>query len=157
MPYGLVWNDLNQLGTAILVIVGTILPVVNPPGDAPLFLRMTRGCDAATRSMLARHVAIYSFALLLGSLVLGAFVLHLFNLQVPVIEVAGGAVVCALGWQLLVEEPKPPDEITDPSHASVVAFARAFYPLTMPLTVDPGSCRLLSPLAPTTRTCSIGW
>jgi hypothetical protein len=38
---GIVWNDLNQLATAILVIVGTTLPVVNPPGDAPLFLRMT--------------------------------------------------------------------------------------------------------------------
>lgn len=138
MPDGIVWNDLNQLATAILVIVGTVLPVVNPPGDAPLFLRMTRGCDAATRSKLARHVAIYSFALILGSLVLGSFILRLFNLQVPVIEVAGGAVVVALGWQLLTDEPKPPDEIIDPNKASVVAFARAFYPLTMPLTVDPG-------------------
>ena len=138
MPYGIVWNDLHQLGTAILVIVGAILPIVNPPGDAPLFLRLTRGCDAATRSKLARHVAIYSFALILGSLVLGAFILRLFDLQVAVIEVAGGAVVCALGWNLLNDESKPAEEIPDPNQASLVAFARAFYPLTMPLTVDPG-------------------
>ena len=38
VPYGIVWNDFNQLGTAILVIVGTILPVVG-------ILRATDRCS----------------------------------------------------------------------------------------------------------------
>ena len=134
----MVWTDFHQLFSAILVIVGAILPVVNPPGDAPLFLRLTSGCDAATRKRLARHVAIYSFALILGSLLLGSLVLRLFDLSVAVIQVAGGAVVCALGWKLLNEEPKPPDATIDPQKATITALARSFYPLTMPLTVDPG-------------------
>ncbi len=134
----MVWTDLHQLLGAILVIVGAVLPVVNPPGDAPLFLRMTAGCDELTRRMLARHVAFYSFALLLGSLVLGSFVLRIFDLTVAVIQVAGGAVVCALGWKLLNDDPKPADATVDPHQATVAALARSFYPLTMPLTVDPG-------------------
>src|SRR6266700_1588031 len=81
------WTDVTQLTGAILVIVGAILPVVNPPGDAPLFLRMTHGCDAATRKTLARHIAIYSFALLLGSMMFGSFVLRLFDLSIPVVQV----------------------------------------------------------------------
>jgi multiple antibiotic resistance protein len=134
----MLWTDITQLFTAVLVVVGAILPVVNPPGDAPLFLRLTAGCDDATRIRLARHIAIYSFALLLGAMLFGSFVLRLFDLSVAVIQVAGGAVVCALGWNLLNDDAKAPDTLPDPQKASVVALARAFYPLTMPLTVDPG-------------------
>jgi multiple antibiotic resistance protein len=134
----MLWSDLVQLSGAILVVVGAILPVVNPPGDAPIFLRLTAGCDEATRRTLARHIAAYSFGLLLGSMLLGPFVLRLFGLSVPVIQVAGGAVVCALGWKLLNDDAVPPDVAADPRKASLVALKQAFYPLTMPLTVDPG-------------------
>jgi len=134
----MVWTDLVQLGSAILVIVGAILPVVNPPGDAPLFLQMTAGCDDQTRGMLARRIAVYSFALLLGTLLFGSLVLRLFGLTVPVIQLAGGAVVCALGWKLLSDEVKPVNMPIDSRQASAIAMAKAFYPLTMPLTIDPG-------------------
>ncbi len=134
----MLWSDFTQLSGAILLIAGAILPVVNPPGDAPLFLRMTHGCDEATRSTLARHIALYSFALLLGSMLFGSFVLRLFDLSIPVVQIAGGAVVCALGWNLLNDEAQPEKSDIDPSRASRAALAQSFYPLTMPLTVDPG-------------------
>jgi multiple antibiotic resistance protein len=134
----MVSTDFTQLLGAILVVVGAILPVVNPPGDAPIFLRLTAGCDAPTRNTLARAIAIYSFALLLGSMLFGSLILRLFELSVAVIQVSGGAVVCALGWKLLNDEPKPADVIVDPRQASAIALRRAFYPLTMPVTVDPG-------------------
>jgi multiple antibiotic resistance protein len=134
----MVWTDFTQLFGAILVVVGAILPVVNPPGDAPIFLRLTAGSDDATRNTLARVIAIYSFALLLGSMLFGSFILRLFELSVAVIQVAGGAVVCALGWKLLTDEPKSSEMTVDPRQASAAALARAFYPLTLPLTVDPG-------------------
>jgi multiple antibiotic resistance protein len=134
----MLWSDIVQLSAAILVVVGAVLPVVNPPGDAPIFLRLTSGCDEPTRRALARHIAAYSFALLLGSMLLGSLVLRMFGLSVPVIQVAGGAVVCALGWKLLNDDSNPGDTAVDPRGASAAALARAFYPLTMPLTVDPG-------------------
>ncbi len=134
----MLWSDLVQLSAAILVVVGAVLPVVNPPGDAPIFLRLTAGCDEPTRRALARHIAVYSFVLLLGSMLLGSLVLRLFGLSVPVIQVAGGAVVCALGWKLLNDDSKPAEAVADPRQASLAALGKAFYPLTMPLTVDPG-------------------
>ena len=134
----MLWSDFTQLTGAILLIAGAILPVVNPPGDAPLFLRMTHGCDETTRSTLARHIALYSFALLLGSMLFGSFVLRMFDLSIPVVQVAGGAVVCALGWNLLNDDAQPDKSTIDPGQASRTALAQSFYPLTMPLTVDPG-------------------
>jgi len=85
-------SDLLQLLHAVLLIVGALLPVVNPPGNVPIFLNLTRGCDEATRRDLARHIAVYSFALLLGSLVLGSMVLRLFDLSVGALQVAGEAI-----------------------------------------------------------------
>ncbi len=136
----MLWSDLGQLVSAVLLIVGAVLPVVNPLGDAALFLNMTRGCDAATRAELARRITIYSFVLLLASMLFGSLVLNLFDLSIPVVQLAGGAVVCALGWNMLSSTDAEP--ITPPAdayHAKVTALARAFYPLTLPLTIDPGA------------------
>jgi multiple antibiotic resistance protein len=135
----LVWNDIVQLFGAILVVVGAILPIVNPPGDASLFLNLTAGCDDATRQNLARRIAVYSFGLLLGSMLIGPLLLRLFDLSVAVIQVAGGAIVIAIGWKLLNQEPKASAVAGDTHQASIAAMTRAFYPLTMPLTVDPGA------------------
>lgn len=131
-------DDTLQLLHAVLLIVGALLPVVNPPGNVPIFLNLTQGCDEATRRDLARHIAAYSFALLLGSMLLGTLVLRLFDLSVAALQVAGGAVVCALGWNLLHYEPRAEDTRTDPEQARQVALGRAFYPLTLPVSVDAG-------------------
>ena len=130
--------DALQLLHAVLLIVGALLPVVNPPGNVPIFVTLTRGCDEATRRDLARHIALYSFMLLLGSMLLGSLVLRLFDLSVAALQVAGGAVVCALGWNLLHYEPPANEALPDPRQARQVALGRAFYPLTLPVSVDAG-------------------
>jgi len=144
MPSGdtgltLFWSDVNQLVGATLLVVGAVLPVINPLGDAPLFLEMTEGLDQTARASLATRVASYSFGLLLGSMLLGSFVLRLFDLSLAIVQLAGGAVVCALGWKLLNQDdaPKPAGAATPARVPDVLA--KALYPLTLPLTVDPGS------------------
>jgi len=129
-------DDARHFLTALLLVVGGILPIVNPVGSAPMFLAMTHGADERTRAVLALKVAVNSFILIMGSLIFGAYVLKVFGLEVAVVQVAGGAVLCALGWNLLNSEPTAPAET--PASSDVV-FLRAFYPLTLPLTVDPGA------------------
>jgi small neutral amino acid transporter SnatA (MarC family) len=46
----------------------------------------------------------------------------MFGLSTPVVQVAGGAVVCALGWKLLADIPKPADVILDPDLAKFIAL-----------------------------------
>jgi multiple antibiotic resistance protein len=62
----MIGSDFGQLTGAILLMVGALLPVVNPLGDAPIFLRLTPGCDELTRADLAKRIAFYSFILLQG-------------------------------------------------------------------------------------------
>lgn len=40
-----------------MLMVGALLPVVNLLGDAPLFLKLTPGCDSATRSVRLRALS----------------------------------------------------------------------------------------------------
>jgi|KBSSwiStaDraftv2_1062776.scaffolds.fasta_scaffold02711_4 multiple antibiotic resistance protein len=131
------FDDLRMLIGPFLLVVGSLLPIVNPLGSAPIFLVMTRGSDEATRHKLAVQVAFNSFILLFASMVFGTLVLKLFGLSVPVVQIAGGAVLCALGWNLLnKDQPAPTDAEPVPGE---VMIARAFYPLTLPVTVDPGA------------------
>ena len=134
----IIWSELTQLTGAILLIVGAVLPVVNPLGDAPIFLRMTRGCDESTRTLLSKRIAFYSFFLLLGSLLLGSFLLQMLGISIPVVQVAGGAVVCALSWNLLNDNSKPTEVTLDPIQAKVFALGRTISPLTLPMTIDAG-------------------
>jgi len=131
--------ELTQLSAAVLLIVGAVLPVVNPLTDAPIFLRMTIGCDEPTRSLLASRIALYSFFLLLGSLLLGSFLLRVLGISIPVVQVAGGAVVCGLSWSLLADSPKPSEVTMDAIHAKTFALGRIITPLTLPMTIDAGS------------------
>lgn len=130
-------DDARHFVVTLLLVVGALLPIVNPVGVAPMFLAMTHGADERTRAVLAAKVAINSFILIMGSLLFGAFVLRIFGLSVPVVQVAGGAVLIALGWDLLNRDAPPPSETATVSEDVVIL--RAFYPLTLPLTVDPGA------------------
>ena len=129
------WEILNTF----LLVYASLFPIVNPIGAAPIFLGLTRDCSERERSALAFQVARNGFFLLLGSLFVGSHVLEFFGITLPVVRVAGGLVVTALGWRLL----HAPDEPDQQRAADVARQAAArpdpFYPLTMPLTVGPGS------------------
>jgi multiple antibiotic resistance protein len=120
-----------------LIVLGALLPIVNPIGNAPFFLALTASESPATRSVLARKVAINGLCLLLAALFLGDDVLAFFGVSVPVVQMAGGLVVAGLAWRLLHQGEDAGDR-SAPTSAGA-SEARAFYPLTLPLTVGPGS------------------
>jgi multiple antibiotic resistance protein len=134
-------TDLRQFLETLLLAVAALLPIVNPLGGAPIFLAKTADLTREAHTELARAVAIDCFFLLLVSTFIGAYVLDFFGLSIPAVQVAGGAVVCAMGWNLLNAPDQPPLSAQDAVRAVTPAdlARRAFYPLTMPLTVGPGS------------------
>jgi multiple antibiotic resistance protein len=120
----------------VLLVVAALLPVVDPLGAAPVFLAMTPDADSATRAALARKVAFNGMVLLLAPMFLGNLVLRFFGVSVPVVQLAGGLIVCSFAWKVLGEA----DGGERPATASPEAIhAKAFYPFTLPLTVGPGA------------------
>jgi multiple antibiotic resistance protein len=129
----------NDFVNAFLLVYAALFPIVNPVGNAPIFLGLTRHCTDETRHWLAGRVAVNGFFLLLGSLFVGSHVLEFFGITLPVVRMAGGLVVSSFGWKLLHASEELEDQRAADAAAKPVGPTDAFYPLTMPLTVGPGS------------------
>lgn len=127
-----------ELLKTTLLTVGALFPIVNPLGTAPIFLSLTKGYAPATRSLLARRIAVNGFILMVASILIGTYILAFFGISLPVVQVGGGMVVIATGWGLLHRKDEEREQTAAAVSQSAIA-ARAFYPLTLPLTVGPGT------------------
>ena len=129
---------MNAFAGAFLLTFAGLFPIVNPLEGAPFFLGLTANLPASERTVLARKAAVNGFALLLGSMALGPWLLEFFGIELPVVRIAGGLVVAALGWKLLTQEQWS-DHAGSGLQGGPGKKVGSFYPLTMPLTVGPGS------------------
>src|ERR1700689_66333 len=85
-----------------------LLPVVNPLGSALLFLGIVGVAPAEVFSSLARRIAIKATLFLLVVELVGAALLNFFGISLPVVQVAGGFVLAAMGWGLLNQKHASP-------------------------------------------------
>lgn len=134
---------LHPLSDSFLLVFAGLFPVINPPAVGFIVLSLVPHATAAERRFLARTIAINSLAILFGSLVIGAYVLSLFGISIPVLRVAGGLVIAFAGWKLLHTSSdatrKTPGAAAQDAASTETLRAMAFYPLTLPVTVGPGS------------------
>ena len=128
-----------EVGKNLFLILSALFPIVDPLGGSPIFLALTREYSSGARKALSWRIAMNSFFLLMGSYLIGTHVLAFFGISLPVVQVGGGLIVISTGWALLKQR-------YDDDHKGVKGKMRpqdplrhAFYPLTMPLTVGPGS------------------
>jgi multiple antibiotic resistance protein len=127
---------MHAAANTFLLVYAGLFPIVNPVGAAPIFLALTHQHSDKVRSQLAWRVAVNGFILLLGSLFVGSHVLVFFGITLPVVRIAGGLAVASFGWRLLRDGAAAADDRNQAHQSNSV---EAFYPLTMPLTVGPGS------------------
>ena len=130
-----------ETAKSILLIVSAPFPIVNPLGGSPVFLSLTKNYSTAARRALSWRIAINSFFLLVGSYLIGTHVLAFFGISLPVVQVGGGLIVISTGWTML-KRPDDKEDERDEAHRNVReqdTIHKAFYPLTLPLTVGPGS------------------
>ncbi len=129
-----------EVAKSILLILSALFPIVNPLGGSPIFFALTQDYPASARRILARRVAVNSFILLIASFLIGSHILNFFGISIPVVQVGGGLIVISNGWAMLKrkEESDRGTEVQKKVNLQDI-FRNAFYPLTLPLTVGPGS------------------
>jgi multiple antibiotic resistance protein len=137
-PRHMLLERIQYFAGIVFIAVAALLPIIDPFAGAPIYLAMTTGLSPEERARTAKLVALNSFVLLLASILIGAYVLDFFGVSIPAVQVAGGFVVCAFAWSLL-NGPTTPEVAASNRAAPDSLTQRAFYPLTMPLTVGPGS------------------
>lgn len=133
-------SALSELTANMLLVVGALFPIVNPLGNTPIFLTLTRGLSGQGRTKLARTIAVNGLVLMVSSIFIGTHVLGFFGISLPVVQVGGGLVVVSTGWALLrsSDDDDATQDAEKPCHETNY-MRQAFYPLTLPLTVGPGS------------------
>lgn len=133
-------GPLLEAAESTLLILSALFPIVNPLGGAPIFLTMTRDYSGKERRALAWRVGSNSFFLLICSCLIGTHILTFFGISIPVVQVGGGLVVVSTGWAMLKQkEDSEHDGDVRKNVSPQDEFKNAFYPLTLPLTVGPGS------------------
>jgi multiple antibiotic resistance protein len=116
-----------------------LLPLVNPLGSALLFLGLVGVAPTEVYRTLARKIAIRSTLFLLVVELVGAALLNFFGISLPVVQVAGGFVLAAMGWGMLNQKHVPSTAETAPATDEFASLeSQVFYPLTFPVTVGPG-------------------
>lgn len=134
-------TELATVATTALVTLAALLPITNPPGNAPIFLTLTRAMDEPARRAMARRVGLNCLVLLVAAAYVGTYVLAFFDISLAVVRVGGGLLVAATAWRLLAAEGEAGGDSPGATRQSTPeeVAGRAFYPLSFPITVGPGS------------------
>jgi multiple antibiotic resistance protein len=111
----------------------TLFVISDPPGIVPVFLGLTRGRSAGTRSRLAWQAAVVAFGVIVAFALFGRAILVYTQVQLPALEGAGGLLLLLVSLQLLTGQSQEPTS-TQRARANV-----AFVPLGTPLLAGPGA------------------
>jgi hypothetical protein len=105
--------DIRQEVTAVIeatvLVVAALFPIVNPLGSAAIFVNLVGPIAPTTQRLLAQKIGIYSFFLLLCSLLWGVHVLAFFGIQIYAVQIGGGLVSPrpdGLSWVRTPDEQK---------------------------------------------------
>jgi multiple antibiotic resistance protein len=117
-----------------------LLPVINPLGSALVFLGLVGVAPPEVFRNLARKIAVSATLFLLVIELVGAGLLNFFGISLPIVQVAGGFVLAAMGWGLLNEKDAAAstEKTTIESSDFRSLDAKVFYPFTFPVTAGPG-------------------
>ena len=130
---------MNAIVRNVLLVFAALLPIVNPFGMAPIFAEMTLGYSESIRRTVAMRVAVNCTVLLVASLFVGSYILQFFGISLAAVQMGGGLLVTIAGWRILNQQDDLKERQLDTQPSTDRILSQAFYPLTMPLTVGPGS------------------
>ncbi|MFD0750397.1 MarC family protein [Mucilaginibacter calamicampi] len=138
-----------------LVFIGfvALFPVVNPVGTAfivnPYFTSLSR----KERLNAVKMITFYAFLICTITLLIGHWILEMFGISIPIIQLAGGIMMCKIGWESLASDgddvKKTPTTQTNDvnvEHFSAIE-GKLFFPITFPMTTGAGTIAVLFTLS----------
>jgi multiple antibiotic resistance protein len=135
----------------VFIAIIALFPVVNPIGSAfmisPYFENLTRG----EKRRAVNQITLYAFLICIISLFAGQWILRLFGISIPVVQLAGGIMICKMGWEFLSSDQKKTsvEDLDDNPNVSAYRHIanKLFYPITFPATTGAGTISVLFTLS----------
>ena len=123
-------KDVSTLTFALQAFV-TLMVILDPPGNAPIFLAVLGDRTAKQGRQLAIQAATISFLIIAGFALFGRFVLDYMDVSLGAMQAAGGLLLLMVSLNLLTG--KEDNELTSGSKNV------AMVPLATPLLAGPGA------------------
>jgi multiple antibiotic resistance protein len=122
-------------GVLLGEVLVTMFVIMDPIGNVPIFLSVTRRLDTRQRNRAAL-VAVVTAVVVIGVFaVVGRQLLDYLHVSVPALQGAGGLLLLLVALELLTGAGKPESEALDPEDHIAVAMV----PLGTPLLAGPGA------------------
>src|SRR5215469_2594352 len=135
------------LHLAVAGMIALFAPV-NPIGTALVVNPYFEHLEEKERHRAASKVTSYCLILCLTVLLVGSWFFKLFGISLPVVQLAGGIVICHMGWQLLGNDNSASDSSSSAAALSATDLEdRLFYPIAFPMTTGPGTMAVLLTLS----------
>lgn len=136
-----------------MLFIGIIalFPVVNPIGSAFIVNPYLQDLANDDKKRAVRKITLYAFLLCTISLFAGRWILELFGITIPVVQLAGGIMICKIGWEFLSSDKK--EDTTSESHSTQTQTDysqienKLFYPITFPITTGAGTLSVMFTLS----------
>jgi len=130
-----------------LLFIGIValFPVVNPIGSALMVNHYFSHLTKPERRRVVIKICLYAFFLCTVTLLAGHYILELFGITIPVIQLAGGIMICKTGWEFLSDNSSQ-DKNADPRYKIIDAKGiqeLIFFPITFPITTGGGTMAVL--------------
>ena len=123
-----------------VVIVGTVFALVDPIGALPFFVALTEGFDEADREIVMRRAVLVLGSVLALFALFGRFLFEAFGLTLAAFEIAGGALLFIVAYDMLHGEVTR-TKLSSEDRADAIARRDeiSVVPLGIPLLAGPGA------------------
>lgn len=123
----------------IMTYVLTIIGILNPFGNVPLFMTLTKDQNSEIRKKMYNAIVLSGFGIVTGFIVAGDFFMnYLYKIGMNELRVAGGMILVVVAFRNLLGLG-----VSKESSGSVMsekdAIRYAITPLTFPMLVGPGT------------------
>ena len=117
----------------------TLLVVVDPVGLVPTFLAVTEDLPRPSRRSVAVRASIIAGAILIGTALIGDWLLRTLSISLPAFRIAGGLLLFSIASEMvfgvrLRRESEEAEQAVEEHVRNIAAF-----PLAIPLLAGPGA------------------
>jgi multiple antibiotic resistance protein len=117
----------------------TLFVVVDPVGLVPTFLAVTEDLPRQARRSVAVRASLIAGAVLIGTALIGDWLLHTLSISLPAFRIAGGLLLFSIASEMvfgvrLRRESREAEEAVEEHVRNIAAF-----PLAIPLLAGPGA------------------
>jgi multiple antibiotic resistance protein len=117
----------------------TLLVVVDPVGLVPTFIGITHGLPPRARRSVALRASLIAAAVLIGTLLVGDWLLRQLSISLPAFRIAGGLLLFSIASEMVFgvrtqRQSQAAEQAVEEHVRNIAAF-----PLAIPLMAGPGA------------------